>query len=132
MSTVACKTDDIRRLTDRMFEYALVYDASEPEQIQMLPVSLSKLLELFREQMDFLELAGFHTELHFPNAGTSDIASPDALTIRVDTELCKRILNNLFSNILKYGSKQETVTLSLSLNPENDGDAALYLILKML
>lgn len=124
------KTDDIRRLTDRMFEYALVYDASEPEQIQMLPVSLSKLLELFREQMGFLELAGFHTELHFPDAGTSDIASPDALTIRVDTELCKRILNNLFSNILKYGSKQETVTLSLSLNPENDVDAALYLILK--
>lgn len=113
-----------------MFEYALVYDASEPEQIQMLPVSLSKLLELFREQMGFLELAGFHTELHFPDAGTSDIASPDALTIRVDTELCKRILNNLFSNILKYGSKQETVTLSLSLNPENDVDAALYLILK--
>ena len=124
------KTDDIRRLTDRMFEYALVYDVSEPEQIQMLPVSLSKLLELFREQMDFLELAGFHTKLHFPDAGTSDIASPDALTIRVDTELCKRILNNLFSNILKYGSKQETVTLSMQLPPEINKDAALCLALK--
>lgn len=124
------KTDDIRRLTDRMFEYALVYNVSEPEQIQMLPVSLSKLLELFGEQMDFLELAGFHTELHFPNAGTSDIASPDALTIRVDTELCKRILNNLFSNILKYGSKQEAVALSMQLNLENNGDATLCLILK--
>ena len=124
------KTDDIRRLTDRMFEYALVYDASEPEQIQMLPVSLSRLLELFREQMDFLELAGFHTELHFPDVDTSDIASPDALTIRVDTELCKRILNNLFSNILKYGSKQEAVILSLRFPPEGNVDAALCLILK--
>lgn len=124
------KTDDIRRLTDRMFEYALVYDASEPEQIRMISFSLSRLLELFREQMDFLELAGFHTDISFPDADTSDITTPDALTIQADPELCKRILNNLFSNILKYGSKQETVTLSLSLNPENDGDAALYLILK--
>ena len=124
------KTDDIRRLTDRMFEYALVYDASEPEQIQILPVSLSQILGLFREQMDFLELAGFHTEMHFPDADAYDITSPDTLTIQADPELCKRILNNLFSNILKYGSKQEAVTLSLSLNPENDGDSTLCLILK--
>lgn len=124
------KTDDIRRLTDRMFEYALVYDASEPEQIQLIPVSLSQLLELFREQMDFLELAGFHTDIFFPDDDTSDITTPDALTIQADPELCKRILNNLFSNILKYGSKQETVTLSMQLTPESDGDAALCLVLK--
>lgn len=124
------KTDDIRRLTDRMFEYALVYDASEPEQIRMIPVSLSQLLELFREQMDFLELAGFHTDIYFPDADISDVTTPDALTIQADPELCKRILNNLFSNILKYGSKQETVTLSMQLTPESDGDAALCLVLK--
>lgn len=124
------KTDDIRRLTDRMFEYALVYDASEPEQIRMIPFSLSRLLELFREQMDFLELAGFHTDIYFPDADISDVTTPDALTIQADPELCKRILDNLFSNVLKYGSKQETVTLSMQLTPESDGDAALCLILK--
>ena len=124
------KTDDIRRLTDRMFEYALVYDASEPEQIRMISFSLSRLLELFREQMDFLELAGFHTDISFPDADTSDITTPDALTIRADPELCKRVLNNLFSNILKYGSKQETVTLSMQLPPESNNDAALCLALK--
>ena len=124
------KTDDIRRLTDRMFEYALVYDASEPEQIRMIPFSLSRLLELFREQMDFLELAGFHTDIYFPDADISDVTTPDALTIQADPELCKRILDNLFSNVLKYGSKQETVTLSMQLTPESDGDAALCLVLK--
>ena len=124
------KTDDIRRLTDRMFEYALVYDASEPEQIRMISFSLSRLLELFREQMDFLELAGFHTDISFPDADTSDITTPDALTIQADPELCKRILNNLFSNILKYGSKQETVTLSMQLPPEINKDATLCLALK--
>ena len=124
------KTDDIRRLTDRMFEYALVYDTSEPEQIQLIPFSLSRLLELFREQMDFLELAGFHTDIFFPDDDTSDITTPDALTIQADPELCKRILDNLFSNVLKYGSKQETVTLSMQLTPESDGDAALCLVLK--
>ena len=126
------KTDDIRRLTDRMFEYALVYDTSEPEQIQLIPFSLSRLLELFREQMDFLELAGFHTELCLPDsfAANTAIDLPDALAIQVDPELCKRILDNLFSNVLKYGSKQETVTLSMQLTPESNGDAALCLILK--
>ena len=124
------KTDDIRRLTDRMFEYALVYDVSEPEQIRMIPFSLSRLLGLFREQMDFLELAGFHTDISFPDADISDITTPDALTIQADPELCKRILNNLFSNILKYGSKQETVTLSMQLPPEINKDAALCLALK--
>ena len=119
------KTDDIRRLTDRMFEYALVYDASEPEQIRMIPFSLSRLLGLFREQMDFLEL-----DISFPDADTSDITTPDALTIQADPELCKRILNNLFSNILKYGSKQETVTLSMQLPSEINKDAALCLALK--
>ena len=97
------KTDDIRRLTDRMFEYALVYDASEPEQNRMIS---------------------------FSHADTSDITTPDALTIQADPELCKRILNNLFSNILKYGSKQETVTLSMQLPSEINKDAALCLALK--
>ena len=124
------KTDDIRRLTDRMFEYALVYDVSEPEQIRMIPFSLSRLLELFREQMDFLELAGFHTDISFPDADISDITTQDTLTIQADPELCKRILNNLFSNILKYGSKQETVMLSMQLTPESNNDAALCLALK--
>ena len=35
-----------------------------------------------------------------------------------------------FSNILKYGSKQETVTLSMQLPPEINKDAALCLALK--
>lgn len=83
-----------------------------------------------REQMDFLELAGFHTDISFPDADISDITTPDALTIQADPELCKRILNNLFSNILKYGSKQETVTLSMQLPPEINKDAALCLALK--
>ena len=105
-----------------MFEYALVYDVSEPEQIRMIPFSLSRLLGLFREQMDFLELAGFHTDISFPDADISDITTPDALTIQADPELCKRIL--------KYGSKQETVTLSMQLPPEINKDAALCLALK--
>ena len=61
--------------------------------------------------MDFLELAGFHTDISFPDADISDITTPDALTIQADPELCKRILNNLFSNILKYMYAQTTSDL---------------------
>lgn len=80
--------------------------------------------------MDFLELAGFHTDISFPDADISDITTQDTLTIQADPELCKRILNNLFSNILKYGSKQETLMLSMQLTPESNNDAALCLALK--
>ena len=134
------KTDDIRRLTDRMFEYALVYDASEPEQIRMISFSLSRLLELFREQMDFLELAGFHTDISFPDADTSDITTPDALTIQADPELCKRTPEGSEATDIcdeehrayfaRLKEPAETVGLHMQLPPEINKDAALCLALK--
>ena len=67
--------------------------------------------------MDFLELAGFHTDISFPDADISDITTQDTLTIQADPELCKRILNNLFSNILKYMYAQTTME-TISINNE--------------
>lgn len=101
------KADDIRELTDRMFEYALVYE--ENEEISPTTIPLSFFEECIAENMDFIRLAGFHTTE--PPCLT---ASPclTGRTVNGDTVMIKRIFNNLFSNILKYGDKSVPVTVS--------------------
>lgn len=101
------KTDDIRELTDRMFEYALVYEANE--EISPAAIPLSFFEECIAENMDFIRLAGYKTAE--PPCLT---ASPclTGRTVNGDTVMIKRIFNNLFSNILKYGDKSVPVTVS--------------------
>lgn len=53
------KTDDIRRLTDRMFEYALVYDVSEPEQIRMIPFHFPGFSDFSGNRWIFWNWPGF-------------------------------------------------------------------------
>ena len=99
------KTRDIRELTDRMFEYALVYDAAEP--ISLHPVPLPFLEQCLRENADYVRLAGFTTEL--------DIHCPQGQLLADEVSL-KRVFSNLFSNILKYGDKHTPVTASLGVH----------------
>lgn len=100
------KTDEIRQLTDRMFEYALVYEESETATLTALPCSL--LLQCLRENADYIRLTGFALR---ENGGET---IPEALRIWGDEALIRRVLNNLFSNIIKYGDKKQPVTLCCS------------------
>ena len=101
------KTEDIQQLTDRMFEYSLVY---EPPQFQVLtPLPLKDLQLTLTEHLDFLRLAGFQT---------SETFAPLSGQMKGDEASLKRLFQNLFSNILKYGDKSEPVTLQFSV--END------------
>ena len=101
------KAGDIREMTDRMFEYALVYDESEP--VTLTDIPLEELLTELREHADFLRLSGFETVKSLP--GTDELP---ALTFLGDRTLLSRICSNLFSNVLKYGDKQKPVTLTVS------------------
>lgn len=101
------KAGDIREMTDRMFEYALVYDESEP--VTLTDIPLEELLTELREHTDFLRLSGFETVKSLPGA---DVLP--ALTFPGDRTLLSRICSNLFSNVLKYGDKQKPVTLTVS------------------
>ena len=96
-----------------MFEYALVFDEDtgfgEETSYTNLPVSF--FLESLKEHSDFLRLAGFTTELCFPDCQASETSSA---AISADEAMIKRILNNLFSNIIKYADKKETVSITVS------------------
>lgn len=99
------KTNDIRQMTNRMFEYALVFEKDENITLTELPVSLIR--QCLTEHIDFLQLAGFTVQ--------SSLCEPVG-SIAGDETTLKRIFQNLFSNILKYGDKKDAVLVSCYMN----------------
>jgi len=97
------KTEDIQQLTDRMFEYSLVYEP--PQSPLLVPIPLKNVQHMLSEHLDFLRLAGFQT---------SETIAPLYGQIEGDETSLKRLFQNLFSNVLKYGDKSEPVTLQIS------------------
>lgn len=128
------KTDEIREITDRIFEYALVYEEAETPELVFLPISV--LYRHLDENADFLQLMGFTVHLNLPEevqavclsadfsldtrSGSESVSEPPADTACVqdsvsflgDETLLRRIFNNLFSNIIKYGAKKEPVNIT--------------------
>lgn len=98
------KTKDLKELTDKMFEYSLVSEENETASLSM--ISADFIRQCLQENADFIRLAGFKAKLLLDSSAT---------VIRSDKTMFKRILNNLFSNIFKYGDKKETVTISFCI-----------------
>ena len=101
------KTKDIKELTDRMFEYALV--SEEQESPKLTWISTDFIRKCLRENADFIRLVGFTPELRLDTP---------SIVLKSDKTMLKRILDNLFSNIFKYGDKKETVLISFTLQKE--------------
>lgn len=95
------KTEDIKELTDRMFEYALVSEENEVPEITW--VSADFIRQCLLENCDFIRLAGFTPALSMPDT---------ANVLESDRTMLKRIFNNLFSNLLKYGDKSQPVNVT--------------------
>jgi len=95
------KTEDIKELTDRMFEYALV--SEEDEIFDLTWVSTEFICRCLQENCDFIRLAGFEPVFTVPEMTG---------TFESDKTMLKRVFNNLFSNILKYGDKKKPVVVS--------------------
>lgn len=85
------KMEEIRLLSDKMFEYAFVYGIQEEEERKELYVE--ELLEELEKNGQFLELKGFHVTYEMEGQGK----------LFGSRSCFQRIWNNLFSNILKYG-----------------------------
>ena len=96
------KTNEIKELTDRMFECALIFEENETAKLSVSSADFIRLC--LQENADFIRLAGFRAKLALNGSLT---------VVKSDKTMFKRIINNLFSNILKYGDKKETVTISL-------------------
>lgn len=105
------KTKDIKDMTDRMFEYALVFEKTETPNLISLPLSFYQ--DCLYENTDFIQLAGFSCNIDFSSERLNS-----SIFFLGDKTMVKRIFNNLFSNILKYGDKSQPVFIRFAI--END------------
>ena len=101
------KASDIKELTDQMFSYALV--SEEQESLDLSWISTDYIFQCIQENCDFINLAGFSTNLQRPDV-TGILLS--------DKTMVKRIFTNLFSNILKYGDKGTPVIVQSSIRKQ--------------
>ena len=114
------KTEDIQEMSDRMFEYALVYEKNIQPELRRLTSAL--LLEHLMENADFLHLTGFQASPQIPDEPLSDFEG--------DPALIKRIFNNLFSNILKYGDKKAPVVITFCQKTDSHNVPQLIITLE--
>lgn len=100
------KVEEIRTLSDKMFEYALVYETHE--QTELSEIYLGELLEELEGHQEFLRLKGYCVETEFQVEESAKILG--------NHMLFRRMFNNLFSNILKYGEKGAPVAMKAALD----------------
>lgn len=101
------KVEDIRELSNRMFEYSKVFEPGEGEALEILPAN--ELAAELEEAAHYLEMKEFSVEIS--SAGSNGC-------VRTNLVLWKRISSNLMSNISKYGEKTCPVRLGYDLQGE--------------
>lgn len=104
------KTEEIRGMSDKMFEYALVFDAQDEVDRQKLP--LEQIWSELREQVEYLRSQGFQAKM--PEGCVEGGFLGNAF-------LMKRLLGNLFSNIQRYGEKSVPVEICVEACMEAAG-----------
>ncbi len=111
ISRCMAKADDLKEMTDRMFEYALVFDEASDfaNEMRLVKMPVSFFIESLREHVDFLRLAGFEAKLSFLDL--QELGNLKA-EVTADEVMVKRVFNNLFSNIIKYADKRDAVAVS--------------------
>lgn len=108
------KTEEIRNMSDRMFEYTLVFEGAE--EVEKQELSLAVLWEEFINSAKELEDEGFVVEIQ------EEINwKPEKILFQGNLFLLKRLSDNLFSNIRRYGDKTEQVSIEVIRNQGKRG-----------
>ena len=119
------KTEEIRGMSDKMFEYALVFESQE--KVDTKPVPAEELERELGEQAEYLRLQGFRqvsflvsNELPGTEDSETEVETETAVTgiLNVNPFLLKRLVSNLCSNILRYGDKNAPVKISLRVTAD--------------
>ena len=98
------KTEQIKDLSNKTFEYALVFEQDLLPQLET--IQSEQFIYYLQENLEYLELEGFRIEKEI------DICSVD---LQLDLSMMKRMINNICSNILKYAKKDKPIYLEISI-----------------
>ena len=102
------KVNQINELSNKMFEYFLVF--SKEQDTELTKMSLGVIYEYIVENIGVLEENGFNVN--------KDL-EPTNSFIRGNINLIKRIINNIFSNLLKYAENNEVIYVSMTADESN-------------
>ena len=102
------KVNQINELSNKMFEYFLVF--SKEQDTELTKMSLGVIYEYIVENIGVLEENGFNVN--------KDL-EPTNSFIRGNINLIKRIINNIFSNLLKYAENNEVTYVSMTADESN-------------
>lgn len=97
------KMDEIKELSNRMFEYAQVYGLEEEWTKEV--IVLLELNQMIQNHVDYLRLQGFLVN-EMEERGPKNNAA-----ILGSKVMMKRIFNNLFSNVQKYANLNQMVVV---------------------
>ncbi|MDO4600963.1 MAG: HAMP domain-containing sensor histidine kinase [Eubacteriales bacterium] len=100
------KTEEIRNMSDRMFEYTLVFEGAE--EVEKQELSFSALWKEFENGIKELKEAGFIVEIREKTGW-----KPEERMFQGNPFLLKRLSDNLFSNIRRYGDKTAPVSIEV-------------------
>lgn len=96
------KTAQIKELSDKLFEYFLVYDKGhEPMKLESFDGS-TLLAQIIGESVLELETEGFLVDYHPPDA---------AFVFDANVELLRRAFDNLFTNLRKYADPDHLLSI---------------------
>ena len=97
------KTQEIRTLSDQLFEYFLA-SAEEPVLLEPCESAKYALGDYLSELYLYLSQEGF--EVYAEELFSQEVK------VRIHMEYMNRIINNIFSNIQKYADRQESIFFS--------------------
>lgn len=103
------KVEEIKDLSNKMLFYALVYGKEEETDLNVL--KYDEWQTILKENIDFITLKGYHVIC------TMNISND--CTIYGNIQLFKRICNNVFTNIYKYGEKNKDVQVTCKIHETN-------------
>lgn len=107
------KAYQIKYLSDRLFEYFLAF-STEEDALHPLIYDKNVFSELIEDYVFTLNEKEF--DLNYSPDGGSDYY------IAMDIQLIRRVMDNLFSNITKYGDKEKPV----DINVFNNGQQLIF------
>lgn len=99
------KVEEIRDLSNKMFEYSLVFSAEDNSEMQN--ISIETICEFIKDHIQYLTVLGFNIQ---------DELVESKQMIEGNMVMLKRVFNNLFSNLQKYADPNQEINISLSIS----------------
>lgn len=101
------KVNQINDLSNKTFEYALVFESNEA--VVMEHVAIKEISQDLKKNLHFLTLEGFILDVQCCESDAS---------IEANRSMIHRIMNNLISNISKYGDRGKPIIISMNIEKE--------------